>query len=149
MCYLNYRQEERGNLIYVGVCVGVGRFAGTVQGSIMSLVRWSVSNGRRKEGNVLFNDTLNTFHLRLYCIGHMVMDHSDSARGNLLPPHGLRLTARVLLYASSHRQDSRYHGLCYTSRGTLARNNLMTHSILSEHSYHRTKSRSSLGMIFN
>ena len=32
-----------------------------------------------------------------------------------------RLTARVLLYAPSHRQDSTYHGLCYTSRGALAR----------------------------
>ena len=30
------------------------------------------------------------------------------------------LTARVLLYAPSHRQDNTYHGLCYTSRGTLA-----------------------------
>ena len=34
----------------------------------------------RKEGNVLFNDTLNTFYLRLYGIGHMVKDHSDSER---------------------------------------------------------------------
>ena len=31
--------------------------------------------------------------------------------------YSLRLTARVLLYAPSHRQDSTYHGLCYTSRG--------------------------------
>ena len=31
-----------------------------------------------------------------------------------------RLTAMVLLYAPSHRQDSTYHGLCYTSRGALA-----------------------------
>ena len=31
-----------------------------------------------------------------------------------------RLTAGVLLYAPSHRQDGTYHGLCYTSRGTLA-----------------------------
>ena len=31
-----------------------------------------------------------------------------------------RLTARVLLYAPSHRQDSTYHSLCYTSRGALA-----------------------------
>ena len=30
----------------------------------------------RKEGNVLFNDTLNTFYLRLYGVGHMVKDHS-------------------------------------------------------------------------
>ena len=44
---------------------------------------------RRKEGNVLFNNALNTFHLRLYGVRHMVKDHSDSERGNLLPPHGL------------------------------------------------------------
>ena len=37
------------------------------------------------------------------------------------------LTARVLLYAPSHRQDSTYHGLCYNSHGALAgtRNNSM------------------------
>ena len=34
--------------------------------------------------------------------------------------YSYRLTARVLLYAPSHRQDSTYHSLCYTSRGTLA-----------------------------
>ena len=34
--------------------------------------------------------------------------------------YSFRLTARVLLYASSHRQDSTYHSLCYTSRGALA-----------------------------
>ena len=31
-----------------------------------------------------------------------------------------RLTATVLLYAPSHRQDNAYHGLYYTSRGALA-----------------------------
>ena len=31
----------------------------------------------RKEGNVLFNDALNTFlNLKLYGFGHMVKDHS-------------------------------------------------------------------------
>ena len=43
----------------------------------------------RKEGNVLFNNALNTFYLQLYGVGHMVKDHSDSERGNPLPPHGL------------------------------------------------------------
>ena len=38
---------------------------------------------------VLFNDTLNTFYLRLYGVRHMVKDHSDSEIGNPLPPHGL------------------------------------------------------------
>ena len=41
------------------------------------------------EGNVLFNDALNTFYLRLYGVTHMVKDDSDSERGNPLPPHGL------------------------------------------------------------
>ena len=34
--------------------------------------------------------------------------------------YSYRLTARVLLYAPSHRQDNTYQGLCYTSRGALA-----------------------------
>ena len=34
--------------------------------------------------------------------------------------YSFRLAARVLLYAPSHRQDSTYHGLCYTSREALA-----------------------------
>ena len=43
-----------------------------------------------KEGrNVLFNHALNTFYVRLYGVSHMVKDHSDSERGNLLPPHVL------------------------------------------------------------
>ena len=76
----------------------------------------------------------------------MVKDHSNSERGNPLPPlHGLLfpisshrrkwvkdsrsdiklhnhflLVARVLLYAPSHKQDITYHCLCYTSRGALA-----------------------------
>ena len=51
----------------------------------------------------------------------MVKDHSDSERGNPLLPHGLLflIAARVLLYASSHRQDKTYHSLCYTSCGAL------------------------------
>ena len=33
--------------------------------------------------------------------------------------YSYRLTARVLLYAPSHRQDNTYHSLCYTSCGAL------------------------------
>ena len=42
-----------------------------------------------KEGNVLFNDALNTFYSRLYGVRHIVKDHSDGERGKPLPPHGL------------------------------------------------------------
>ena len=45
--------------------------------------------GRTKEGNILFNDALNTFYLQLYGVRHMVKDHSDRDIGNLLLPHGL------------------------------------------------------------
>ena len=52
----------------------------------------------------------------------MVKDHSDSKRGNPLPPHGLLfpISSNGFLYASSHRQDSTYLDLSYTSRGALA-----------------------------
>ena len=49
-------------------------------------------NELMKEGNVLFNDALNTFYLLLYGVGHMIKDHSESERGNPLPPHGLLFT---------------------------------------------------------
>ena len=69
--------------------------------------------GRMKEGNVVFNNAFDTFYLRLYGVRHMVKDHYDSERGNSLPAlHGL-------LFPIS-RQDSTYHGLCYTSHGALA-----------------------------
>ena len=69
--------------------------------------------------------------------------------------YSLRLAARVLLYAPSHRQDSTYHGLCCTSRGALAgtRNSSMgppwridptTHRTMSERSYHGATSCSVL-----
>ena len=104
-------------------------------------------NGRKK-GNVLFNDTLNTFYLRLYGVGHMVKDHSDNERGNLLPPHGLLFPISSKGSFICHTQDNTYHSLCYTSHGALAgtRNSSMgppwridptTHHTMSEHSYHR------------
>ena len=76
----------------------------------------------KQEGNVLFNDALNTFYLRLYGVGHMVKDHSDRREETRCRHMGyvFGLAARVLLYASSHIQDNTYHGLSYTSRGTLA-----------------------------
>ena len=72
-------------------------------------------------GNDLFNDALDTFYLRLYGVKRMMKDHS--AREETRCRHigyCFRLAARVLLYASSYRQDNTYHGLCYTNRGTLA-----------------------------
>ena len=64
----------------------------SLYGMLESLLMWpfiQMDHNGRKEGNVLFNDTLNTFYLRLYGVTHMVKDHSDSERGNPLPPHRL------------------------------------------------------------
>ena len=73
---------------------------------ILKMLRWGMSNKKvrnhnnkcsyllnfiERERNVLFNDALNTFYLRLYGIRHMVKDHSDSEKGNPLPPHRLLL----------------------------------------------------------
>ena len=81
---------------------------------------------RRKEGNVLFN-------YGYISVRHIVKDHSDCKKGNLLPPHRLLflINSKDFLYAPSHRQDSTYHGLCYTSRGALAwtRNSSMGSSL--------------------
>ena len=51
-----------------------------------------VRKEREGERDVLFNDALNTFYLRLYGVRHMVKDHSDSEKGNPMPPHRLLLS---------------------------------------------------------
>ena len=44
----------------------------------------------RKEGNVLFNDILDTFYFMVHGVELMVKEHSDNKRGNpLLPLYGL------------------------------------------------------------
>ena len=80
----------------------------------------------------------------------MIKNHSDMERGNPLPPHRLLfpITSKI-----SHRQDNTYHGICYTSRASLAgtrnssigpprRIDSMTHRTMSERPYHGATSRS-------
>ena len=47
---------------------------------------------KERERNVLFNNALNTFYLRLFGVRHMVKDDSDSEKGNSLLPHTLLLS---------------------------------------------------------
>ena len=56
-----------------------------VEHCLMMFCDWS----GRKKWNVLFNDALNTFYFTVIWRLRMVKDHSDSERGNPLPPHGL------------------------------------------------------------
>ena len=46
----------------------------------------TVCHNEKDEGNILFNDVLNTFYLWLYGVGHIVKNHLDSERGNPLSP---------------------------------------------------------------
>ena len=73
----------------------------------------------------MFQLTIHSRHfiLRLYVVGHMVEDHSDNEKENCChhyTGYSFRLAAKDLLYALSHRRDSTYNGLCYTSCGALA-----------------------------
>ena len=82
---------------------------------------------RRKEGNILFNDTLNTYYLQLYGVRHMVKDHADSERRNPLPTHGL-----LLLISSC----GALAGMRNSSMGPPWRIDPTTHRTMSERSYH-------------
>ena len=95
-----------------------------------------------KEGNVFYL----TMHSTHFIYGYMASDiwlrtilivRKETRCRHI--GYSLRLTARVLLYAPFHRQDSTYHSLCYTSRGALA---ATTHRTMSEHPYHGATSRS-------
>ena len=77
----------------------------------------------RKEGYVLFNDALNTFFIYGYMASDIWLRTILIVRKETHCRHigySFQLAARVLLYAPSHRQDSTYHSLCYTSHGALA-----------------------------
>ena len=52
----------------------------------------------QRERNGLFNDALNTFYLRLYGVRHMVKNHSDSEKkeeGNVLFNDALNISIRM------------------------------------------------------
>ena len=72
-----------------GHCLGLTRYTG-----ILALSREKILEYRQRweREKCLFNDALNTFYLRLYGVRHMVKDHSDSEKGNPLPPHRLLLS---------------------------------------------------------
>ena len=94
-------------------------------------------------------------HSTNFIYRHLVKDHSEWEETRCRHiGYSFQLAARDLLYAPSNRQDSTYHGLCYTSCGTLAgmrtssigppwRIDPMTHRTMSKYSYNGATSCSS------
>ena len=76
------------------------------------------------------------FSLPLMVINYQAYgkDHSNSERGNLLPPlHGLLFPISrkgYFICTIPQNKDSTHHGLCYTSRGTLAGTKMSSMSLL-------------------
>ena len=70
---------------------------------------------RERERHVLFNDALNTFYLRLYGVRHMVKDHSDSEKGNPLPPHRLLLSINSKGFYMHHPTDRITHTTAFVT----------------------------------
>ena len=95
---------------------------------------------------VFFNDALNTLYLRFYGVGHIAKEERQDIfyltmnstclftviwqrtiqRARKRKPAAATtwlqfpISSICFLYVPSHRQDSTYHGLCYTILGALA-----------------------------
>ena len=85
-----------------------------------TLTRWFLLN-RRKE---MFYLTMHSTHFIYgYMMSGMWLRTITIAREETRCRHymgySFRIAAKVILYAPSQRQDSTYHGFCYTSRGSL------------------------------
>ena len=96
----DHSDSEKGNLFFMchptdkkicGALAGMKNSSFSLSGQINLTAHHSTSSlPLSYKGNVLFNDALNTFYLRLYGVRHMIKYHSDSESRNLLPPlHGL------------------------------------------------------------
>ena len=88
------------------------------------VVLWSDQSSRIEREREMFYLTMHSTH---FIYGYMASDiwlrtilivRKETRCRHI--GYSYRLTARVLLYAPSHRQDNTYHSLCYTSRGALA-----------------------------
>ena len=78
--YLVHYLYEIPIYIYIYIYIGISFHdepGVTVDVRNPSIVNFTL----RKEGNILFNNALNTFHLRLFVVRYnMVIDHLDSER---------------------------------------------------------------------
>ena len=79
--------------------------------------------GHQREREIFYLTTHSTHFIYGYMASDIWLRTIQIVRKETRCRHigySYRLTARVLLYAPSHRQDNTYHSLCFTSRGALA-----------------------------
>ena len=82
-----------------------------------------ISNIKKREREMFYLTTHSTHFIYGYmasdiCLRTILIVRKETRCRHI--GYSYRLTARVLLYTPSHRQDNTYHDLCYTSRGALA-----------------------------
>ena len=102
-------------------------FWGNVNANIKTMPRcfipFAICHGKEREREMFYLTTHSTHFIYGYMASDIWLRTILIVRKETRFRHigySYRLTARVLLYAPSHRQDNTYHGLCYTSRGALA-----------------------------
>ena len=78
----------------------------------------NIIQGQEREREIFYLTTHSTHFMDAYMASDILVVRKETRCRHI--GYSYRLTARVLLYAPSHRQDNTYHGLCYTSRGALA-----------------------------
>ena len=116
----------------------------------MNALTWQpyFGNDINEKGKEMFYLTSHSTHF-IYgymVVRNMVKDHSDSEKGNLLPPlHRLffPISSKSSFITPFHRQDSTYNSICfYTCRGALAgtRNSSMGPPKRIDLTTHRTMS---------
>ena len=102
------------NKLYICMCVCV---------CVCMCVCVCVYCGREREREMFYLTTHSTHFIYGYMASDIWLRTILIVRKETRCCHmgySYRLTARVLLYAPSHRQESTHHSLCYTSRGALA-----------------------------
>ena len=81
---------------------------------VLVCVRTYVEREREREREMFYLTTHSTHFTYGYMASDIWLRTILIVRKETRCRHSYRLTARVLLYAPSHRQDNTYHGLCYT-----------------------------------
>ena len=110
----------KGQQVFIGRGMGGGG-ASSIKHKVISMIKYWLCSIRERE--MFYLTTHSTHFIYGYVVSDIWLRTILIVRKETRCRHigyCYRLTARAILYAPSHRQDSTYHDLCYTSRGALA-----------------------------